>query len=164
MIIAFLKERLGGSKPKVARSEVLAARPFRNPAVTWAREVRDENAPPIALLRIPRRKDKMGNLMAKIFRLPEFRRMELDEIGSDVWELCDGETSVETLTKAVCDRYKLNRRQAETSVTAYLKMLAERNLIALKAGDEAGKKQEAISKRTGKGRGERTGSKRQRAT
>ncbi|MEI6431031.1 MAG: PqqD family protein, partial [bacterium] len=86
------------------------------------------------LLKIPRRKDKFGNLMAKIFRLPEYRRLELDEIGSDVWELCDGETPVESLTKAICDRYKLNRRQAETSVTAYLKMLAERNLIALKAG------------------------------
>ena len=160
MIVQFLKERVGGQKPKASRAEVMAARPFRNPSVTWGREVRDENAPPIALLRIPRRKDKFGNLVAKMFRLPEHRKMELDEIGSDVWELCDGETSVETLTKTVCDRYKLNRRQAETSVTAYLKMLAERNLIALKAGGG----QRAAGNRNGKGRGAQSGPKRQRTT
>lgn len=135
MIVEFLKERLGGSKPKASRAEVMAARPFRNPSVVWERETRDENAPPVAILKVPRRRDKFGNAVAKIFRLPEHRRLELDEIGSDVWELCDGDTPVEALTKAICDRYKLNRRQAETSVTAYLKMLAERNLIALRAGN-----------------------------
>jgi hypothetical protein len=132
VIIDFLKERING-KPQVSRQQVLASRPVRNPVVQWGREARYEETPSVALLRIPRRSDKFGNLVAKLFRLPDFRKLELDEIGSDVWEMCDGTHSVESLTKAVCTKYRLNRRQAETSVTAYLRMLAERRLIALKA-------------------------------
>ena len=67
-------------------------------------------------------------------KLPDFRKLELDEIGSDVWEMCDGTLTVEALTKAVCAKYRLNRRQGETSVTAYLKQLAERRLVALRTG------------------------------
>jgi hypothetical protein len=132
VIIDFLKERVSG-KPKVSRAQVLASRPVRNPLVAWEREARYEEAPPLALLRIPRRSDRFGNLVAQLFRLPDFRKLELDEIGSDVWEMCDGTNTVESLTKAVCTKYRLNRRQSETSVTAYLRMLAERRLIALKA-------------------------------
>jgi len=132
VIIEFLKERING-KPKVSRTQVLASRPVRNPLIKWDREARAAETPPVALLRIPRRRDRFGNLVAKWFRLPEFRKLELDEIGSDVWEMCDGTNSVESLTKAICTKYGLNRRQAETSVTAYLRMLAERRLIALKA-------------------------------
>lgn len=58
--------------------------------------------------------------------------------------MCDGANSVEALTKAICTKYRLNRRQAETSVTAYLKMLAERRLVVLKTGKaSAGAKTDA---------------------
>jgi hypothetical protein len=133
-LINQVRQRVEGKKPSVPRSEVLAARPVRNPAVEWAREQRTEDSPLVALLKIPRRKDKFGNLVAKLFRLPDFRKLELDEIGSDVWEMCDGANSIEALTKAICAKYRLNRRQAETSVTAYLRMLAERRLVVLKTG------------------------------
>lgn len=137
-MIGFLKERIVGKKPKFSRGQVLAARPMRNPLVQWGREQRPnadgEAGPELVLLRVPRRSDKFGNLIAKWFKLPEFRKLELDEIGSDVWEMCDGSNNVEALTKAICAKYRLNRRQAEASVTAYLRMLAERRLVALKAG------------------------------
>ena len=55
----------------------------------------------------------------------------MDQIGSEVWELCDGTHSVEGISQAISRSYKLNKRQAETSVTAYLKMLADRRLIGL---------------------------------
>jgi hypothetical protein len=142
-LINQVRERVEGKKPKIPRSEVLAARPVRNPAVEWERWQRNEETPLVALLKIPRRKDRFGNLVARLFRLPDFRKLELDEIGSDVWEMCDGTNSVEALTKAVCTKYRLNRRQAETSVTAYLKMLAERRLVVLRkaaSGERSGAK------------------------
>ena len=55
-------------------------------------------------------------------------------MGSDVWEMCDGELTVDALTKAVCAKYRLNRRQGEASVTAYMRMLAERRLLARRTG------------------------------
>lgn len=153
MIVGLLKwaqEKVVGKKPEVSRTIVLAALPVRNPQVEWERvrkdadeeSTTDEDEAPaevgtaeaLVLIKVPRRKDRLGNLTAKIFRLPEFRNLELDEIGSDVWELCDGKHSVEDLTGVLVKKYRLNRRQAETSVTAYLKMLAERRLIALKTG------------------------------
>jgi hypothetical protein len=144
-MIGWIKERLiTGGKPKISRAQVLGARPARNPAVAWTREkprrgqaADDDPAaepPAVVVLRVPRRKDRIGNVVAKVFRLPDFRKIELDEIGSDVWEMCDGTRDVEALTKAVCAKYRLNRRQGEASVTAYLRMLAERRLVALKSG------------------------------
>lgn len=128
-----IKNMVTGNRPKVTRAQMLGAIPVRNATVEWARETRDESRPNVALLRIPRRADKYGNAIAKLFKLPAFRRLELDEIGSDVWEMCDGTISVDALTRAICTKYRLNRRQAEASVAAYLKMLAERRLVALKS-------------------------------
>lgn len=138
-MISYLKERVTGSaRRKIPRAQVIAARPIRNPSVTWDRAVRGEDGPSLALLRIPRRRDRWGDVVARLFKLPDHRKVELDEIGSDVWEMCDGVSSVEAITKAISTKYQLNRRQSETSVTAYLRQLAERRLVALRVSGNAG--------------------------
>lgn len=147
-----IKDRLIGVKPQASRAEVMASRPVRNPLIAWERtapsgsgkpadkngigevEAVKTSAPTVMLLKVPRRKDKLGNVIARVFKLPDFRKLELDEIGSDVWEMCDGETNVDALTRAVCTKWRMNRRQGETSVTAYLRMLAERRLIVVRKG------------------------------
>src|SRR5436309_12077809 len=103
-MFGWLKKMVGGKQPQFSRAEVLAALPVRNPGVTWERVPADpEDADSVAVvrMRIPRRSDKFGNIVAKIFRLPDFRKMELDEIGSEVWERCDGQNTVEDITKAL---------------------------------------------------------------
>jgi hypothetical protein len=154
-MIGFLKEMVtGGKKPKPSRAQVLASQPVRNPVVEWGREARAEGMPSLMLLKIPRRKDRWGNIVARVMKLPDYRKLELDEIGSDVWEMCDGQTSVEALTKAIVTKYRMNRRQAETSVTAYLRQLAERRLIAIRVGrPAAGAKDKAAT--TGQAAGRR---------
>ena len=154
--VQLIKNRVVGAKPTASRAEIMASRPVRNPVILWERtapsgtqtaKAKSDDAaedmgeaaplPPVMLLKIPRRSDKWGNFVARLFKLPEHRKLELDEIGSDVWELCDGVTTVEALNKAVCEKWQMNRRQGETSVTAYLKMLAERRLIAVRKGKAA---------------------------
>jgi hypothetical protein len=149
-LFQWARDRVNGKKPEVSRVMVLSALPVRNPGVEWERVAKktdedddageggDGAAETLVLIRVPRRNDKLGNVAAKIFRLPDFRKLELDEIGSDVWEACDGNHTVEDLTGLLVRKYRLNRRQAETSVTAYLRLLAQRRLIALKTG-QAGK-------------------------
>jgi hypothetical protein len=150
-MIGYLKERItGGGKPKYTRAQIISARPFRNPAVTYERSVKTEDTPSLTLLRIPRRRDRWGDTVARLFRLPDHRKLELDEIGSDVWEMCDGALTVETITKAICLKYRLNRRQGETSVTAYLRQLAERRLVALRAAGNPGVKKSAVRAAVGK--------------
>ena len=69
-----------------------------------------------------------------MFRAPAYKEIVLDEVGSDIWELCDGENGVEAVVSCMCRKYKLNRRECETSVAAYLKMLGDRRLIGFKVG------------------------------
>ena len=133
-MIGQLRAFVEGRKNRPSRAQVLSARPERHPQVSWSREPgREEGLPPLVLLRIPRRRDRWGDALARWFKLPEHKRIELDQIGSDVWELCDGNRSVEAISRRISETYKLNKRQAQTSVTAYLKMLADRRLIGLRS-------------------------------
>ncbi len=143
-MIGFLKQAITGRRAgQPVRAQIMGARPVRNPLVNWERYLpphADEGSmpPEVVLLQVPRRADKWGNLVARFFKLPTHRKIELDEMGSDVWEMCDGAATVEALTRAVCAKYHLNRRQGETSVTAYLRMLAERRLVALRSASAGG--------------------------
>ena len=135
MIFDTIKRMIGAEKPTTTRAQVLTAYPIRNSAVEWQRgEGKNEG---LVLLKIPRRPGRFANLTAKMLRMPDSRGLELDEIGTDVWELCDGQHTIEQVTVAIVTKYKLNRRQAEASVTVYLKRLAERRLVALRTGDGA---------------------------
>ena len=66
-----------------------------------------------------------------MFFVPEEKRVGLDEIGSYVWELCDGKNSVRSIVGRFQKKYKLNRKEAELSMLNYLKMLAKKKLIGL---------------------------------
>jgi hypothetical protein len=57
------------------------------------------------------------------------RSLQLDEMGSLTWTLLDGERSVQDLVEFVCQRYKLNRREAEVAMTGFLRELGKRGLI-----------------------------------
>ena len=126
-----LKDKIAG-KPKVTREQMLAVRPLRHPKIEWAREPRKSDEVVVALLKIPRMRGRWADFVAKWLQVPDHKKVELDEIGSDVWEMCTGSSNVEAIAKAIGTSYRLNKRQSEVSVTAYLKMLAERRLIALR--------------------------------
>lgn len=128
-MIGRLKALVEGQKERPARSEVLGACPQRHPAVLFER--RAESG--LVLLKVPRRADRWGNFVARWLKLPDHKKIELDEIGSDVWEWCDGASGVGEIAQKISRKYRLNARQSEASVQAYLKMLAERRLIGLRA-------------------------------
>jgi len=58
-------------------------------------------------------------------------KVELDEVGSFVWNLCDGQRNVREMVACLADKYKLNRKEAEASLTEFLRSLAGRNLVAI---------------------------------
>lgn len=142
-MLQFLKDKIS-AKPKVTREQMLAARPLRHPKIEWTREPRRSDEVVVALLKIPRVRGKWADFVAKWLQVPDYKKIELDEIGSDVWEMCDGMHNVEAIAKAIGTSYRLNKRQSEVSVTAYMKMLAERRLLGLKsAGASKAKKASA---------------------
>ncbi|MCC6484301.1 MAG: PqqD family protein [Armatimonadetes bacterium] len=117
-----------GSK-KPTREQLLSARPTRNENLRWFKEDGEVN------LFIPRRKGRFGDLAGRLFRLPDEKQLVLDRVGSGVWELCDGVHNVKDILLYVQQRHKLSRREAEVSVSTYLKILAERALIGIRAAE-----------------------------
>ena len=123
---------LNRAKGSLPRGEMLALRPLRSREIAWSPKTEDET--PGAQLVVPRRDDKLGQILSRVFQIPATKTIELDEFGAAVWEKCDGQHSVEQLIGFTCSAYKLNRRQAEVSVVTFMRMLAQRRLIGLETG------------------------------
>jgi hypothetical protein len=61
------------------------------------------------------------------------RKVQLDALGTQVWELIDGRRSVGEIVTAFGEAHKLPHREAELSVTTFLRMLGKRGLVAMRA-------------------------------
>lgn len=116
-------------KPVLTREQALRARPVRNSMLEWRTSDDGETC-----LLIPRRKDFVGRVLGRMLRAPEHKEIVLDEVGSDIWDLCDGQHSVEAIVSTAAKKYKITRRECETSVGMYLKVLSERKLIGFQVG------------------------------
>lgn len=111
-------------RPRVSPEQVLASRPVRNPEVV-AEELEDGGL----RLVTRRRGDWWVRALSAIFPIPRERRIELDSVGRQVWELCDGEHSLRQLIEAFQVRHKLTRAEAEWSLRNYLRDLGKRGLV-----------------------------------
>ena len=120
--------RIGRRKPRFSREEALAAHPVRNGMVEW-----EENAAGEVVIIIRPRNDRLIRVLKWLFPPPKERRIELDQVGSEVWRMCDGSTSVDQLIRRMAKKYKLNRKEAEASTTEYLRQLGKRRLVGFAA-------------------------------
>ena len=105
----------------LTREQALEARPVRNPSLKW----RLNDADHVEVI-IPRRSDRLGRVMGFLFYVPENRPIVLDEVGTRVWHLGDGERTVAEMRQTLCDEYKLSKREVEVSLTEYLRTLGKR--------------------------------------
>lgn len=55
----------------------------------------------------------------------------VNEVGSAIWQLCDGQHSVGQIIEAICQQYDIEAQQAETDALQFLSTLAERGLIVV---------------------------------
>ena len=94
----------------------------------------------VVCIAIPRKQTWWVNALAKVFYVPEEKKISLDEVGSYVWDLCDGKNDVRTIIKLFAKKYKLNRKEAELSMLTYLRQLAKKGLIGLAIRKSGGKK------------------------
>jgi hypothetical protein len=137
----------GKRKPRFSKHEVLRALPVRNSLVEW--ELNDEQE---VILKVPRRKDRVGKILSRIFAAPDYKQIALDELGSDVWQLCTGENNVDAIVREVARKYKLNRREVELSLSNYLRQLAQRGLIGLRISRSQAVQAQPTEKKTAKTR------------
>ncbi len=111
--------------PTIDRREVLRLYPIRNPVVEY--ETREDGT---CLLKVPLKPRGILRWLSRIFKLANEHKIELDETGSTVWLLCDGKHSVESIVQKLVHQYKLERREAEVSLFAFLNTLSRRGFIA----------------------------------
>jgi len=112
------------SRPELTREQAMSARPIRNPSLKWR-----ENDDGEAVIVLPRRTDWVGKALAWMFFVPEARPIALDDVGTFVWQNCDGGQAVSKLIDLLCAEYQLGKREAELSLTEFLKMLGKRGMI-----------------------------------
>ena len=110
--------------PVITKEQFLKSKPVRNPALNWSQYPSGEVA-----IFVKQEPTGITKLMAKIVKPPSEKKILLDRVGSFVWSLCDGEHTVEDILKELMSKYKLQRREAEASLTLYLQMLFRRMLI-----------------------------------
>lgn len=113
-------------KPKLTREQSLASYPVVNQLVKYEELENGETR-----LQIPRRNTGYVRLLAKIMKLPRYRNLVLDELGTFVIKLCDGEHTVKQIIDLFSGKYKLNAREAEVSMIQYFKMLTQRGILLL---------------------------------
>jgi hypothetical protein len=119
------------ARSPLTREQALEARPVRNPSLKWRLNDQDE----VEII-VPRRSDRLGRVLGYLFYVPTTRPLVLDEVGSRVWHLCDGERTVAEMVQTMCDEYKLGKREVEVSLTEYLRKLGRRGMIGFLVTEE----------------------------
>ena len=103
--------------------------PQRNGAIRW--EERDGKV----IITIART-DWLARFLRWLTARPLKRRIELDEIGSLVWKLCDGRHTVGEIAEELVQRYRLMRREALASLAEFLTQLRRRGLVGWQEAKE----------------------------
>lgn len=94
----------------------------------WADGVEWQNREGVVIIKV-RRRDWLGRLMRWLTARDVRRQIELDEIASFVWSLCDGQHTVADIAEALMQRYQLLRREAMASLMEFLVQLHRRGLV-----------------------------------
>ena len=59
------------------------------------------------------------------------KKLQLDALGTEVWELIDDRRTVQEVIRRFAEEHRLHPREAEVSVTQFLRELGKRGLIGL---------------------------------
>jgi hypothetical protein len=105
-------------------SDFLKVKPTRNPYVSW-------------------KKTKKG---VRIFTSE--KKIDLDKIGATVWEMCDGENTVEDIAQILHEKYEMMMSVAERSLSVYFEQLVKKGLVVLLGLEETQVRVEELSERS----------------
>ena len=125
----FFKKKKTGST--VTRTQALESTPVKNMDVT---EIRLDSGE--VILTYPR---EVRPWLAGIGRhlgitpdTTQTKKIQLDALGTSVWEQMDGKRSVREIIQGFVKKHQLHPKEAEVAVTQFLRDLGKRGLIGLK--------------------------------
>ena len=106
---------------QVSRQEFLNTRPLRNPSLKYERK---ENG--TVAISIYYKKSRFASIFSKI---PKEKQVVLDKVGSHVWNLCDGNHTIEQIAESIHQEYRLTFEEAEAALRTYFNQLSERGIV-----------------------------------
>jgi hypothetical protein len=60
------------------------------------------------------------------------KKIQLDAMGTSVWDLMDGNRTVRRIVQIFAETHRLEKREAEVSVTRFIRELGRRGLLGLR--------------------------------
>ena len=118
-------ERLKPStQTEVTRGEYLRLRPIMSPFVEQKKKTDD-----FLLLKLDISMYKKRSSIRRFLPTPDYKRVQLDTLGMDVFLLCDGTNRIKDIMKIFQDKYKMTETETQLSVQKFLISLTDRHLI-----------------------------------
>ena len=62
----------------------------------------------------------------------QIKKLQFDALGTSVWDLVDGSRSVRQIIQIFAETHHLENREAEVSVTRFIRELGQRGLLGLR--------------------------------
>ena len=59
------------------------------------------------------------------------KKLQLDAMGTAVWDLVDGHRTVRRIIQIFAKTHRLDKKEAEVSVTSFIRQLGQRGLVGL---------------------------------
>jgi hypothetical protein len=69
--------------------------------------------------------------LGKSREVVQTKKLQLDAMGTAVWDLVDGSRSIHRIVQIFAETHRLNNKEAEVSVTSFIRELGQRGLIGL---------------------------------
>ena len=115
----------------MTRSEALKFTPVKNRQI---QESRLENGEILLTYPIDIRPwiDRLAKRFGRKESKPIDKKLQLDELGTAVWEQINGERSVKQVVQWFAKKHQVHIKEAEVSVTSFLRELGKRGIIGLK--------------------------------
>jgi hypothetical protein len=60
------------------------------------------------------------------------KKLQLDTMGTAVWDLVDGNRTVRRIVQIFAEAHRLDNKEAEVSVTSFIRELGQRGLLGLR--------------------------------
>jgi hypothetical protein len=115
----------------MSREEALNYRPVKHPLVT---DTTLESGVVVITYPIAMR-PWATKLMKKLGGLgdrPAMKKLQLDELGTEVWKMLDGNRSVNDVIRIFADTHRLHPKEAEVSITQFIRQLGKRGILGLR--------------------------------
>ncbi len=119
------------AESRLSRAEALKFRPSKSREISESRLDTGE-----VLLEYPLTVRPWLAALAKRLGRPaevvQTKKLQLDIMGTSVWDLVDGNRSVAQIAEIFAATHRLNKKEAEISVSSFIRELGQRGLLGLR--------------------------------